>query len=404
MFFRKQKNQPLKFFVSVGAGLNQIPLIREAKNLGFQVIGVDNNASAPGFCHCDLKIQESIDNHVAIYTKLLELLVDGGIHGVMTKSYGTAILTTAYLADKFKLPYLPTSAGILFLNKRKMKALLRKHSIPTPPIVAAAIRAGGLAIPESAFPVIIKPNIGHAKMNVRRVDGPDEFIRHVTARASAGEDILIEKFIPGDEIIAAGLIHEGRYHLVEITDKITSHPPFFVDLMHTTPSRHLHLADDIRRIGQMIADASGIVSSPLIMECVINGNDAPCVIEAVPEFGGEFIPDVLIPASAGYSIIRESIRSMSGQEFTPPAMVRHKPVVVKYITGEPGVLASCNPEGPRKVKGIIFSRIFKEIGAEIREPSTNHDRIGVVVVTAHTLDEAIELAGIAAENFNIRIK
>ena len=60
MLFKKKKIQPLYYFVSIGSGLNQIPLITEAKKLGFHVIGVDASASAAGFYLCDLKIQESI--------------------------------------------------------------------------------------------------------------------------------------------------------------------------------------------------------------------------------------------------------------------------------------------------------------------------------------------------------
>ena len=60
----------IKLFVSICAGLNQIPLIKEAKKLGFHVIGVDNNLGAPGFLLCDLKIQESIFNCNDIYKKL----------------------------------------------------------------------------------------------------------------------------------------------------------------------------------------------------------------------------------------------------------------------------------------------------------------------------------------------
>jgi tRNA1(Val) A37 N6-methylase TrmN6 len=59
--FRKKKS--LDFFVSIGAGVNQIPLIVEAKKANFQVIGVDLNAAAPGFYHCDLKVQESIEDY-----------------------------------------------------------------------------------------------------------------------------------------------------------------------------------------------------------------------------------------------------------------------------------------------------------------------------------------------------
>ncbi|HOQ12676.1 MAG TPA: hypothetical protein PK104_09970 [Spirochaetota bacterium] len=57
------KKKSSDFFVSIGSGINQIPLIKEAKKAGFQVIGVDINPTAPGFYHCDLKIQESIEDY-----------------------------------------------------------------------------------------------------------------------------------------------------------------------------------------------------------------------------------------------------------------------------------------------------------------------------------------------------
>ena len=119
MLFNKRKRQQLKYFVSIGSGLNQIPLITEAKKLGFHVIGVDANVSAPGFYQCDLKIQESVENYDIIYKKLIELLVDGDIHGVMTKSYGPAIVTTSYLTEKFKIPFVPFSSSELSLTKKR---------------------------------------------------------------------------------------------------------------------------------------------------------------------------------------------------------------------------------------------------------------------------------------------
>ena len=89
MLWKNSKSR-VKYFVSIGAGYNQIPLIQEAKKQGFNVIGIDKNASSPGFIKCDLKDQESIDDYKEIYTKLQELLFDGKIFGILTKSYGNA--------------------------------------------------------------------------------------------------------------------------------------------------------------------------------------------------------------------------------------------------------------------------------------------------------------------------
>ncbi|MBN1496254.1 MAG: ATP-grasp domain-containing protein [Spirochaetes bacterium] len=405
MLFRKRKTSQVRYFVSIGAGLNQIPLISEAKKLGFHVIGVDANISAPGFYHCDLKIQESIENYDAIYMKLLELLVDGDIHGVMTKSYGPAITTTSYLAGKFNVPFLPFSSAMSFNDKSRMKAVFIDHGIATPQPLPLTPRMKLEKIPASSYPIIIKPKVGHAKINVRMTANIAELRKYCESLDKPDEKFIFEKFITGDEIIAAGIIHDSTYHLVEITDKKTSYPPYFIDMMHTTPSRHQNLAPAITSVGQVVADAFSIVRSPLIMEFVVAGDGQPYLIEAVPEFGGEFLPDVLVPASAGYNIIRESIKSMTNGGFRPPQQLNSKnAVVVRYITGQKGVLASCNPDGPQKVRGTIFSRILKEIGSPINDPVTNLDRIGVVVVSSGTPAEALALSSEAVTNFNIRIK
>ncbi len=381
--------------------MNQIPLISEAKKLGFHVIGVDANVSAAGFYQCDLKIQESVENYDIIYKKLIELLVDGDIHGVMTKSYGPAIVTTSFLTEKFKIPFIPFLFSDSFIDKKKMKSRFIEHSIPTPYIIHQNSRSKN----SDGFPVIVKPNVGHAKTNVRLASDSAELKKICAAHYQGDEEYILEKFIEGDEIIVAGIIHDGRYHLVEITDKKTAYPPYFIDMIHVSPSKYLHLSKKFEAIGQQVAEAFRISRSPLIMEMVINNEEDPYLIEAVPEFGGEFIPDVLIPASVNYNFIGEAIKSMTNSGFKPPQQQRKRnAVVVRYITGQKGVLASCNPEGPRNVDGTIFSRIFKEIGSPISDPVTNLDRIGVVVVSAATREEALDLSETAASNFNIRIK
>ena len=404
MFINKKKAHPAHFFVSIGAGHNQIPLIKEAKELGFHVIGVDQNISAPGFPLCDLKIQESIDNHGLIYKMLLELLVDGEIKGVCTRSYGTALVTTSYLAERFNIPFLPYTASHSFANKRRMKAALLKHGIPTPSVIHAVSESKIAKLSPASFPVIVKPAIGHAKTNVVLAADPDEVLACLKSFENQ-EEVLIEKFIDGEEIIVVGVIHQGTYHLVEMTDKTTLFPPSFIDVAHVTPSKHIGFAKKASDIAQKIAQAFGIATAPLVMECVITPDGELYLIEAVPEFGGEFLADVLIPASCNYRIIRQVIRSMTGLGFTPPpARKGRKAVAVRYIIGSKGTLVSFNPEGPYRVKGTIFARIFKEIGSPVREPVTNHDRIGVVVVQADSAEDALEISKEAAAGFNLRIK
>ena len=402
MFWKRKKPSNV-YFVSIGAGVNQIPLIKEAKRGGFQVIAVDMNPSAPGFYHCDLKIQESIEDYESIYIKLREMLVDGKISAIMTKSYGSAIITTAYLCEKFGLPFLPFEESKKFLNKKITKKIYIDTGIPSASVINITGKTKISAMKENLFPIIAKPQAGHAKIDVFLINTAAELEKFVKRHAI--QDFIFEQFITGDEIICAGLIHEQKYYHILMTDKTTTPHPHFADLMHTAPSKYQSLIGNTIETGQKIAEAFNIQTAPLIMEFIVDDKNNLYLLEAVPEFGGEFIPDIMIPAATGYSHLGNTLRAATAGDYKAPGRVTvNNAVAVKYITGSDGVLTSCSTDTVKKIDGVIFTRIFKHIGEKTTTPSTNHDRLGVIVASGKTVDQAIENAGLAAKELNIVIK
>jgi len=401
--FRKKVKPLNDYFVSIGAGVNQIPLIKEAKRRGFQVIAVDINASATGFYHCDLKIQESIEDYESIYTKLREMLVDGKISAIMTKSYGPAIITTAYLCEKFDLPFIPFEESGKFLNKKITKKIYNESNIPTPSTINITPKTKISGIKENQFPMIVKPQTGHAKMNVVLIYTAAE-LEKFTSNHNV-QDFIFEHFVTGDEIVCAGLIHEKKYYPILMSDKETTPHPYFADILHTAPSRHQDLLNKTIETGQKIAEAFNILTAPLIMEFIVDPDQNLYLLEAVPEFGGEFIPDIMIPAATGYSYIGNTIKAAASYDFKAPfKLAVNNAVAVKYITGTNGVLTSCSTDAVKKIDNILFTRIFKHIGEKTSTPSTNHDRIGVIVAAGKTVQQAIESAELAEKEMNIRIK
>lgn len=398
MFWKKKQIKNRDFFVSIGAGLNQIPLIIEARKLGFQVIGVDKNSAAPGFYHCDLKVQESVEDYEDIYIKLRELLFDGNISAIMTKSYGNAIITSSFLCEKFGVPSLPFEESRKFLNKKIMRKIFREKGILVPE--SARLKSKNI---NGEFPIVAKPQEGHAKADVKLIHNIDEFTDFTSTHDSSR--FIFERFVPGEEIICAGIIEDKKYYHILMSDKKTTPHPYFVDIIHSAPSRYIHLTDKTIETGQKIADSFNIQTSPLIMEFIVDKNENLHLLEAVPEFGGEFIPDIMVPAATGYNHLAGAILSVTGNPAKKPARNSvPSPVVVKYITGENGILASCSTDTVKDMPDILFTRIFKNIGAAIKSPEMNHDRIGVIVAKGKTVDQALEAAEKAELKMNIRIK
>ncbi len=397
----KRSSGQSSLFVSVGAGANQLLLINEAIELGFQVIGIDADPMAAGMTRCHIRIQESMYDYESIYVKISESLIEGRIRAVMTKSYGQAVKTASFLSEKFGLRLLPFARSGDFIVKERMKQVFAANGIPTPP--GHVMEAGRIKVPSRmTFPLVIKPVTGHGKRGVALLSDDADLRDYLSGVSPKSGSFLVEQFIEGDEIIAAGIVHEGAYHLVDISDKVTSLPPHFIDLIHISPSRHFDLMDRVSEIGQKIADAFEIANSPLIIEMLVTPPKDIYVIEAVPEFGGECLPDRLIPGRTGYNFVREAILAVSGGKFTPPSpRPSGKSMVVRYLTGRAGTFNGA--DSVVDSEGLVYSKLFATRGQLLSRPVTNHDRIAVVIAQGKSRCLALANAEQAAESLNIRI-
>lgn len=331
------------------------------------------------------------------------MLVDGKISAIMTKSYGNAIITTAYLCEKFGLHFIPLEDSKNFLNKKITKKIYNEKGIPTPAQISITPKMKISSVKENLFPMIAKPQTGHAKMDVVLINNVAELEKFVSTHTI--QDFIFEQFIKGDEIICAGLVHDKKYYHILMTDKACSPRPYFTDILHTAPSRYQAMVNRTIEIGQNVADAFHIHTAPVIMEFIIDSDNNLYLLEAVPEFGGEFIPDIMIPAATGYSHLGNTLRAAASYDFKVPSkMPVNSAVAVKYITGTNGVLKSCSTDTVKKIDDIIFTRIFKHIGEKTSLPLTNHDRLGVIVASGKTVQQAIESAALAEKEMNIVIK
>jgi biotin carboxylase len=403
--------------ISICAGSNQIPLITEAKSLGFNVIGIDVNINAPGLQFCDIKIQESIINYKSIYKKLNDLPKKIKIVGVATRSYGDAVITAAFLAEKFKIPYISKKNLNRFYDKNLLKNVFSKLLIKSPKLSSGKF--------SDKFPIVIKPMQGHAKEGVVKIESFSELEKYfdkyldkhlnesTTTNTKKKENtkekekkkFLIEEYISGKEIICVGLIISGKFNLIEITDKETSPPPAFVDTLHTAPSVYEYKKNEIIEIGQKLADYFKIINSPIVMEFIVDSNDELYIIEAVPEFGGEYLCDILIPLRYNYNMFNEFIKSQTGGSAELPDLNSNSSAVaIRYITGQKGILNSYNAESVSKIPGIKYFKMFTELGQKISAPNTNHDRIGVIISQANSLKNALNSIKLAEKHLSLKVK
>lgn len=146
--------------------------------------------------------------------------------------------------------------------------------------------------------VVIKPITGAGSAGVRRVKNEDEVRAHLAEISSLhswalldNPDllVLVEAVLPGREFSVEAMTVDGSHEVVQITEKITSGPPRYVEMGHWQPAElNEQQKDQISRRVPSILDAIGHRIGPSHTEIMVDGEDV-WLVETHTRFGGDQI-------------------------------------------------------------------------------------------------------------------
>jgi formate-dependent phosphoribosylglycinamide formyltransferase (GAR transformylase) len=138
--------------ICLGAGSNQLPLIHEARNLGFKVVAVDRNPLSPGMAVADVTIVESTHDADAVIAHLRKH--GNSYHGILARTCGTPLITAAKICETFGIAGITASLAKLAIQKSSLRAFAAIHGIPMP-----SGWLNDLPAEEIQFPLIVKPDL-----------------------------------------------------------------------------------------------------------------------------------------------------------------------------------------------------------------------------------------------------
>ncbi len=195
-------------------------------------------------------------------------------------------VTAAFVARALGIPYNHPSSVAACRNKLRMREAFRAAGLPTPWFREIPLSP----IPEPAlagitFPCVLKPVSLSASQGVVRVNSAEEFKKQATrirsllqspevlATREAGLDsLLVEEYLPGEEVAVEGLIGNGEARILAIFDKPDPlQGPYFEETIYVTPSRHApKILEQIRETFQSSVRALGLTHGPVHAEFRIN--------------------------------------------------------------------------------------------------------------------------------------
>jgi biotin carboxylase len=211
-------------------------------------------------------------------------------------------VAAAAIGEALGLPHNPVESAIAARDKSVMRRLLVAAGVRTPWFRLFSRRVSPHAAAEEVrYPCVLKPTFLSASRGVIRADGPGAF-EAAWARIGAlldrpelmrrgGEaagEILVEEFIPGEEVSLEGLLEEGALRSLALFDKPDPlEGPYFEETLYVTPSRKPPKAQNaLLHEAARGCRALGLVDGPVHAELRWNGSAAWIIEIAARSIGG----------------------------------------------------------------------------------------------------------------------
>lgn len=372
----------MKRIMILGASILQLPAIRKAQEMGLEVVAVDMDPNAVGFLERDI-IREVVST-IDIPT-VIEAAKRWQIDGVMTLASDMPMRTVAAVAQELELPGITVETALCVTDKGRMRLCLKDHGVPVP----AFYRVESL---EEFFhvagkfqcPFIVKPPDNSGSRGIclleRTADQEElEAAYNYSRRSSRSGMVLLEEYMRGQEVSVETLSVGGKTEIVQITDKITTGPPHFVELGHTQPSGlPQNVLMEIEQTARAAVEAVGIVDGPSHTEIMVTA-EGPKVVELGARLGGDCITTHLVPLSTGVDMVEACIQIAMGFPIKQQPH-RESTSAIRYLAPQPGRITGISGvEETRRMPGVVEVQIFRGIGDLVPMVESSTDRMGYVI-------------------------
>ena len=227
------------------------------------------------------------------------------------------------------LPHNTPEAAIAARNKYRMREMLSAAGVWCPCFARfdLSLPVEEIAL-EQRYPCVLKPVLLSGSRGVIRADSPDGFIeafRRIGRILESAADrppsldpdahrIMVESYMPGQEVALEGLLNGGRLRVLSLFDKPDPlEGPFFEETIYVTPSR---LPEETQEVVsdavQRASTAVGLTEGPVHAELRVHHGEARIIEIAGRSIGG--LCSRVLEYGMGISLEELILRHALGQD------------------------------------------------------------------------------------------
>ena len=395
-----------KKIMILGASILQLPAIKCAKEMGLEVVAVDMNPDAIGFGEDVTKEVISTIDIPAVVEAAKKHCVDG----VMTLASDMPMRTVAAISKELGLVGITDDTALKATNKACMREALREYGVPIPKFYKVSDKKEyDAAVEQFSCAFIVKPADNSGSRGIFLIDDLSD--KKVISEAyeyshkySRNGDVVVEEYMRGPEVSVETLTVDGECHVIQITDKLTTGAPHFVERGHSQPTRHsADIAARIAEVAKMANKAVGITNGPSHTEIIVT-EEGPKIVELGARLGGDCITTHLVPLSTGVDMVKSCILIALGEK---PDITKKfsKGSAIRYFGQKAGTIKSIDGvSDAEKLCGVKQISFVEKVGDTVTEIDSSAARLGFIIAQSDSAENAVSVCEEAMKKITVCIE
>lgn len=376
----------MKALVLAG-GVPQAELLKQLRERNITTVLADGSDKPVAKPFADFFYQTDIFDIEAVK----KIAVDEKVDFLITVCADQVLLVVAQVSEMLHLPcYIDYETGKNVSDKIRMKRIFLENGIPTTRYVEMP-EFDEAKISHLNYPLVIKPVDAYSSKGVRKATDRAELMQYYSeaAEISRTGGVIVEEFFSGEEISVDAFVVNGKAKIlcVSNSDKVKSDDRFVIFRGRVPANVPETVMEQIETVTQQIADAFGLVNSPLLVQLLHNGSRIS-VLEFCARTGGN-MKWLLIKYSCGVDVITAAIDITLGK--TPDLTKKdtgNRVVVNDFIYCQPGVLDHFEGFEELEKEGVIHEfHPVRSKGTAIKGVTSSSDRVAGMNIVAASIAE-----------------
>ena len=376
--------------------MQQIPVIKKAKELGCYTVTCDYLPDNPGHVYADeyYNVSTTDKEHV------LELAKKLHIDGIVAYASDPSAPTAAYVSEKMGLPGNPYESVRICTQKDLFREFLKRNGFNTP-------RAKGYNSYDEAIkdfddynmPVMVKPVDSSGSKGVVKVCEKKCFKEAVNEALefSKMKRFVVEEFIEkkGYQISGDGFSVDGKLVFTSYGNELYSENGIreYVALGEFWPSfLSRQQKEKVDNEIQRLINALGMRTGAYNIEVIIDKNDNIYILELGPRNGGSYIPQ-LIQLATGVDLVKYTILGALGEDCSDLHMVETNGIYSNYmiLSTKTGKYKYIDFEPHFFENNLIAVYCTAKENQNVGTYKNTADSLGTIIFKANTISEMEEI-------------